>query len=123
MCPVTKSRFTRIIRLAGVGLCAVICLSSKAPLAQGPGAGRVGTIRGRIDLRRVAPAAERRPTVASLGAPLEQDRSDRSISVVYLQTAPRGAFEQTEPVRGVMDQRNETFVPHVLAITAGTTVE
>jgi len=123
MCPATKSLFARIIRPAGVGLCALVCLWSAVPLAQGPGAGRVGTIRGRIDLRRVAPALERRPTVASLGAPLEQDRSDRAISVVYLQTAPRGAFEPTEPVRAVMDQRNETFVPHVLAITAGTTVE
>ena len=46
-----------------------------------------------------------------------------SRSVVYLQSAPRGAFEQTEPGRAVMDQRNETFVPHVLAITTGTTVD
>ncbi len=42
---------------------------------------------------------------------------------MYLETAPRGAFEQTEATRAVMDQRNETFVPHVLAITAGTTVD
>ena len=45
------------------------------------------------------------------------------MSVVYLETAPRGAFEQNEPARAVMDQRNETFVPHVLAITTGTTVD
>jgi len=48
---------------------------------------------------------------------------DRFRSVVYLASAPRGAFEQPEPAaRVTMDQRNKTFVPHVLAITAGTTV-
>lgn len=45
------------------------------------------------------------------------------MSVVYLESAPRGAFEQVEPGHAVMDQRNETFVPHVLAITTGTTVD
>ena len=42
---------------------------------------------------------------------------------MYLESAPRGAFEQSEPGRAVMDQRNETFVPHVLAITTGTIVD
>src|SRR6202030_711780 len=48
---------------------------------------------------------------------------DRARVVVYLESAPRGAFEQAEPGRASMDQRNETFVPHVLAITTGTTVD
>jgi plastocyanin len=42
---------------------------------------------------------------------------------VYLETAPRGAFEDREPQRGRMDQRNETFFPNVLAITVGTAVD
>jgi plastocyanin len=42
---------------------------------------------------------------------------------VYLESAPRAAFDQGEPSRAAMDQRNETFVPHVLAITAGTVVD
>ncbi len=42
---------------------------------------------------------------------------------MYLESAPRGAFEQTEPGRAVMDQRNETFVPHLLAVTTGTIVD
>jgi plastocyanin len=42
---------------------------------------------------------------------------------VYLETAPRGAFEQPEAMRATLDQRNETFVPHVLAITTGTLVD
>ena len=43
--------------------------------------------------------------------------------MVYLATAPRGAFEPTDNLRAVMDQHNETFVPHLLTITTGTTVD
>jgi plastocyanin len=68
-------------------------------------------------------APERRPNVSDLGAPEERDLPDRLRSVVYLETAPRGAFEQPEAMRATMDQRNETFVPHVLAITTGTVVD
>jgi plastocyanin len=84
---------------------------------------RPGSIRGRVELRRVAAAIERRPTVADFGSPTPRDVPDRLKSVVYLESAPRGAFEQTEGGRAVMDQHNETFVPHVLAITTGTTVD
>jgi plastocyanin len=42
---------------------------------------------------------------------------------VYLESAPREAFEQIDPAHAVLDQRNETFVPHLLAITTGTTVD
>ncbi len=86
-------------------------------------AARNGAIRGRVDVTRVLPPVERRPTVADVGSPEPRDLPDRSRSVVYLETAPRGAFEEREPGHAVMDQRNETFVPHVLAITTGTTVD
>jgi plastocyanin len=82
-----------------------------------------GLIRGRVDVRRPVLRGERRPAVAALETPLERKRPELTRSVVYLQTAPRGAFEQNEPARAVLDQRNETFVPHVLAITTGTTVD
>jgi plastocyanin len=82
-----------------------------------------GSIRGRVELRHVPSAPERRPTVADLGTPVALDASDYLRSVVYLETAPRGAFEQNEPGRATMDQRNETFVPHLLAITTGTIVD
>jgi plastocyanin len=87
------------------------------------GAQGIGTIQGRVEVRHPVAPSERGPTVAELGAPAEHDRGDRLRSVVYLERAPRGAFEQTEGGRAVMDQRNETFVPHVLAITTGTTVD
>jgi plastocyanin len=82
-----------------------------------------GSIRGRVELRRVPPPTERRPGVSDLGSPADRDSSDRLRSVVYLETAPRGAFETSEGGHAVMDQHNETFVPHVLAITTGTTVD
>ena len=82
-----------------------------------------GVIRGRVELRRRLAASERRPNVSDLGTPNRRDLPDRMRSVVYLETAPRGAFEQTNTGRVVMDQHNETFVPHVLAITTGTIVD
>ena len=84
---------------------------------------RTGSIRGRVELRRVVSAPERRPSVAEPGAPASRDVPDLRRSVVFLESAPRGAFETNESGRAVMDQRNETFVPHVLAITTGMTVD
>jgi plastocyanin len=80
-------------------------------------------IRGRVELRRAAAPVERRPGVSDLGTAAPRDASDLLRSVVYLESAPRGAFETSEGGHAVMDQRNETFVPHVLAITTGTTVD
>ena len=93
-----------------------LCLQPRAGAAN-------GAIRGRVELRRRLGPVERRPNVADLGAPRRQDVQDRGRSVVYLETAPRGAFEPTDNVRAVMDQRNETFLPHLLTITTGTTVD
>jgi plastocyanin len=101
----------------------VVGASLQPPATTAGRGSRTGAIRGRVDLRRPRPAAERRPNVADLGAPPDRDRPERTRSIVYLETAPRGAFEQTEPGRAVMDQRNETFIPHVLAITTGTIVD
>jgi plastocyanin len=86
-------------------------------------AARPGSIRGRVELKRTAAPMARRPGVADLGTPAGRDMPDLLRSVVYLESAPRGAFETNESGHAVMDQRNETFVPHVLAITTGTTVD
>ena len=83
----------------------------------------LGTIRGRLDIRKVARPVERRPEVAEPGSAGPRDLPDLRRGVVYLESAPRGAFEERAPGRAVMDQRNETFVPHVLAVTVGTVVE
>jgi plastocyanin len=103
-------------------LAAIVLAALAAATSHGQTAG-AGSIRGRVELRRVPASPERRPSVSELGTPAQLDRVDYLRSVVYLEAAPRGAFEQTEPGRVTMDQRNETFVPHVLAIVTGTTVE
>jgi plastocyanin len=81
------------------------------------------TLRGRVDVRRVMPAPERRPGVSDFGAGVARELTDRRRAVVYLESAPQGAFEDRETPRGRLDQRRETFVPHVLAIMVGTMVD
>jgi plastocyanin len=90
-----------------------------ASTQRGPG----GTVRGRVDVRREARVSHDRPSVAQLGAHAAHDAPDRRVSVVYLETAPQAAFEAPAPGRAVLDQRNETFVPYVLAVTVGTRVD
>jgi plastocyanin len=81
-----------------------------------------GTIRGVVELRRSQAATEVRPMSAAMGAVPNRPVEFRP-AVVYLDTAPSGAFELPEPGRAKMDQRDQTFVPHVLAITVGTVVD
>jgi plastocyanin len=81
-----------------------------------------GSIRGRVELRRAATPPERRPNVADLGSPAAvRDISDRLTSVVYMEDAPKAPA--VVPGHVVLDQRDERFVPHVLAITTGTIVD
>jgi plastocyanin len=93
----------------------LICEAS----AQSP----LGIIRGRVDVRRAPTHVVRRPNVNDLGMRASPPGPDLRPSVVYLESAPSLAFPDPEPQRATMDQRNETFVPHVLAITVGTTVD
>ena len=80
-------------------------------------------IRGRLEIRKLDKPVERRPDVAAPGAPGPRDLPDLRRGVVYLETAPRSAFDERDPGRAVMDQRNERFVPHVLAVMVGTIVD
>jgi plastocyanin len=95
---------------------------SRVPGALG-GSQSSGTIRGRLEIRRAARATERRPEVSEPGGSGSRDVGEAPRGVVYLETGPRGAFEERDPQRAVLDQRNETFVPHVLAVMAGTVVD
>jgi|1186.fasta_scaffold326127_1 plastocyanin len=81
-----------------------------------------GIIRGRVELRQSSAEAAPRVSVADLGMGSMHEPPDRR-SVVYLDPAPRAAFDTREEPRPRLDQRNETFVPHVLPIVAGTTVD
>jgi plastocyanin len=101
--------------------CAAVLASSQAPPATGRAS---GTIRGRVELEQPPSGTHGRPGVAGLGMMETHGvTADQRRSVVYLESAPRGAFEDRGDLRARMDQRNETFVPHVLAVLAGTSVE
>jgi plastocyanin len=101
-------------------ICGLLLVSNAPSLAQ-TGAG-VGSIQGQVDLPRdVAPVA-RRPDVRGLGMPPARPEATRRRAVVYLEVALREAFGTTGDDGVVIDQRGETFVPHVVAVTAGTEV-
>jgi plastocyanin len=83
----------------------------------------LAVVRGRVEFGRGVPAPEPRPSAVEPGGRVDADVLNRRRAVVYFEAAPRGAFEDRESARVSLDQRRETFVPHVLAITAGTTVD
>ncbi len=87
------------------------------------GAAAPGTIRGRVEVRQGSREHEPRPNVGDLGMSAARDAAERRKAVVYLDPAPRAAFDAGEEPRPRMDQRDERFVPHILAIVAGTTVD
>ena len=98
-------------------------LAAALVLAPGALGGANGTIRGRVELRNPPADHARRPNPADLGMPATHGPTDRRRSVVYLDPAPRAAFDVRDEPRARMDQRDETFAPHVLAIVSGTTVD
>jgi plastocyanin len=63
------------------------------------------------------------PRVADLGMSLRGDAPTRRQSVVYLETAPQGAFEDAGGARASLGQKDEAFVPYVLPIAVGTIVD
>ena len=101
----------------------LLLVAHRAELAAGAQSGGSGGIRGRLVLSRTPRSNERRPEVASPGAGGPRDRPDLRVGVVYLEEAPRAAFDEPRPARAVLDQRNERFVPHVLPVMVGTLVD
>ena len=120
---------TAIRALAATGLTAVVAVMTIAPARVLAGDVEVqtvrgtGGIRGRLVLRQAPKPNERRPEVSDPGAGAPRDPIDRRRGVVYLEQAPRPAFDEREPVRISMDQRNERFVPHVLAVMVGSVID
>jgi plastocyanin len=92
------------------------------PRARGGHAAETGNLRGRVQLLEPEAGTEPRPGIAALG-PAFYEPSARHRAIVYLETAPQAAFEAGSLPRATMSQVNETFVPHVLAVRAGTAVD
>jgi plastocyanin len=93
-----------------------------APVSSGQPAG-AGSIRGRVEFRTAAALPTQRPNPINPATGVRRLEVEAPQAVLYLASAPRGAFEQSDTSRVRLDQRNETFVPHVLAITTGTVVD
>jgi plastocyanin len=105
---------------------AVVCAALSLPSSSSSDARRspaASTIRGRVDLRTSGGVPEARPNPGGLGMAVARDPAGERRSVVYLETAPRAAFELNDERRARLVQRQERFVPHVLAIVAGTWVD
>ena len=100
----------------------IAALGAVIPSPVSPGPAASGTIRGRVDLRGGNPETAARVAVTDLTMSASHPPTDRR-SVVYLDPAPRAAFDAREEPRPRLDQRSETFEPHVLPIVAGTTVD
>jgi plastocyanin len=100
-------------------LCLAVLLGTV--LAARPAQVPSGSVRGRVVVDAPAPAMVR-PAVADLSMS-HPDPADRRRAVVYFESAPRSAFEELRAGRARIDQRGEQFVPRLLAITVGTTVD
>jgi plastocyanin len=76
-----------------------------------------------VDVRLEWPLVQPRPAITHLGMPPPRDSPDRRRSVVYLESGPVGAFgDDAGRSEASLDQRNEAFLPYVLAVQVGTTV-
>ena len=101
-------------------------LVGAVPRAAGPGHAPPqtlpGSIRGRLHFSGETRSTAVRPAISELGD-TERPMVDRRRSVVYIDAVPRRAFDELPVTRVRMDQRNEQFVPRLLAITVGTVVD
>jgi plastocyanin len=102
------------------GLAIVLASAGEPSLA---GQSARATIRGHVELEPRTDGIARRPDPAGPRDPLPRDREDYPRAVVYFEAAPAGAFEDRTSARATLDQRDERFVPQVVAITVGTTVD
>jgi plastocyanin len=92
-----------------------------AAIGGGASARQTGVIHGRVSVT-AGPTLGERPSVTDPSA-RRHEPIDRRRSVVYLEDATVHAFGELRTGRARMDQKGEQFVPHVLAITVGTSVD
>ena len=99
---------------------AALALALPATALTGADEGDSGVIAGRVTLLGDEPVRER-PNVVGLGVDDSRVRPPR-VAVVFLRNPPLREQEEPTPRKQVLDQRDETFVPHTLPIEAGTEV-
>jgi plastocyanin len=114
------------MRVRGVGillpvLLLVLATSTQRGAAQLGGSDR-GVVRGRVEIG--IPVTVRRPSAAyparSVGQPVLAPASELRHVVVFIKDAPASP---TEPTNVEIRQRDENFIPRVVAVPVGSTVE
>ena len=108
-----SARNSVLLAVAVAGLAAMI---DTAPSAQQP-----GSVRGRVSIG-IPITAKRGTSTYSRSVPtvaLAPESELRHV-VVYVKDAPKTAVQ---PMRAEIRQRNENFVPRVVAVTVGSTVD
>jgi plastocyanin len=90
-------------------------VSARAPAA--------GAVRGRVTIKRPVPVARPRADDVMAGMAMPPEGAVRRQAVVYFENPPETAEAPAEAPHGRMDQKDEAFVPHLLAIITGTVVD
>jgi plastocyanin len=105
----------RVLTIA-LAASAVVCMGTVGPSAE-----QDAGVRGRVEIG--IPITTRRPTAAyparSVPAPSLAPTSEIKNVVVYLKNAPP---RPTTPVHATIVQRDETFLPRVIAVPVGSEV-
>ena len=119
------------MRGSAIGVCLCLTALVAAPLAR-PSNGQAvaaqrreptATLRGRVEILHPAHDPQPRPGMSNLGADMVYVPAEHRQAVVYLETAPPSPGETLAPVRVSIRQQREMFVPHVLAVVVGSTVD
>jgi plastocyanin len=109
------------MRGRGPALLAALALAAAA-LAGRPSAQQQGVVQGRVEIG--IPVNTRRPSTAypsrAIGQAALAPASELRHVVVYVKDAPA---RQVAPVRVAIRQKDEDFVPRVVAVPVGSTVE
>lgn len=108
-------------RRAILTVAVAVAIAGAAIVAPDAAPGAAGGIRGQVVAVDPGPPPAR-PRVSDLHG-VAHDPVDRRRSVVYIEDPRQHAFEDLKPGRARLDQRGQQFVPRVLAITVGTTVD
>jgi plastocyanin len=101
-----------------------LAIAAASVLARPGGASprATGRIEGRVAISVVVPIS---PPSSAYGsrriAPAPAPQSEVTNVIVYVKNAPK--MTALPPMRASIKQQNETFAPHVVAITAGSTVD
>jgi plastocyanin len=97
-------------------VCAALSLVSLAAMTSAGQA--TGGLRGRVEVLHALSASHTVPA----GSGERTVTESRQQAVVYFEDVPADPG-QSAPMRGRMNQTDETFVPHLLALTIGSTVD